>query len=204
MSNFIYPILPGLKPSIKVKPEWKNDVIEAWSGAETVLGRRQYPRYAYTLGYEVLRSAPAFAERQLLLAFFNFHRGRGESFLFVDEEDNAVTDERFGTTDGVATLYQLTRTMAYGGMRYQEPVFGYLGTPEIRCGKKLLAPGQDYTLSDNGQVTFASPGAAGQDLTWTGAYAMRVRFSDDTLEFDRFLQGLWQTANVTLISKVYP
>lgn len=204
MSNLFYPSFPGLKPTVRVRPEWKNEVIEAWSGAETVLGRRPYPRYVITLGYEVLRSDPALPERRQLLAFFNFHRAAGESFLFVDEEDNAVTDEPFGTTDGVTTVWQLTRSLSFGAGSYQEPVWAPTGNPVIKRGATTLIVGTDYTLGDTGQVVLTAAGTAGQALSWTGSYAMRVRFADDALDFERFLEGLWQVGTVKLISKVYP
>lgn len=199
MSDLIYPVLPGLKPTVRVQPEWKSEIIEAWSGAETVIGRRQFPRWRYTLSYEVLRSDAALSERAQLMAFFNRHRGAGESFLFVDEEDNAVVDQNFGTTDGSTKTFQLVRTID----DWIEPVWAVVGNPVIKRGATTLAVGVDYTLGSLGQVVLTSAGSPGQALTWTGSYAMRVRFERDELQFDRFLQGLWQVATVDLISKVF-
>ncbi|MFA6015898.1 MAG: DUF2460 domain-containing protein [Gallionellaceae bacterium] len=199
MSDLIYPALPGLKPVVRRRPEWRSDIIEAWSGEETVIGRRQFPRWVYTLSYEVLRSTAALPERAQLMDFFNRHRGSGESFLFVDEEDNAVVDQAIGTTDGVTTTYQLTRTL----YDWVEPVWVVTGTPVIKRAGVTLTVGTQYTIGSMGQLVLAAAGSAGQALTWTGSYAMRVRFAKDDLEFERFLQGLWQVGTVGLISKVY-
>lgn len=199
MSNLIYPSLPGLKPTVRRRPEWKSEIIEAWSGDETVIGRRQWPRWTYGLSYEVLRSDAALPERAQLMAFFNRHRGAGESFLFVDEEDHAVTDQVFGTTDGYIKTFQLVRTID----DWIEPVWAPTGTPVIKRGSTTLTQGIDYTLGTMGQVVFQSAPAAGQTLSWTGEYAMRVRFASDSLDFERFLHGLWQVGSVELISKVY-
>lgn len=199
MSNLIYPSFPGLKPNVIRRPEWKSDIIEAWSGEETVVGRRQFPRWVYTLSYEMLRSSAALAERAQLMAFFNRHRGSGESFLFVDEEDNAVVDQAIGTTDGVTTTYQLTRTI----YDWTEPVWAVTGTPVVKRAGVTLTAGTDYTIGSMGQLVLAVAGVSGNALTWTGSYAMRVRFARDDLEFERFLQGLWQVGSVSLISKVH-
>lgn len=199
MSDLVYPTLPGLMPKFLRKPAWKSDIHEAWSGEETVISRRQFPRWHYTLSYEVLRSDAALPERAQLMAFFNRHRGSGESFLYVDEEDNAVVDQNFGTTDGTTTTFHLVRTID----TWIEPVWAVTGTPVIKRGGTTLVAGTDYTIGSMGQVVMTIAGVSGLALTWTGSYAMRVRFTNDDLGFERFLRGLWQVGSVDLISKVY-
>jgi len=164
-----------------------------------VIGRRQFPRWRYTLSYEVLSSTAALPERAQLMAFFNRHRGMGESFLFVDEEDNAVVDQAFGTTDGVTTIFQLVRMID----DWVEPVWAVTGTPVIKRAGATLTAGTDYTIGSMGQLVLTAAGVSGNALTWTGSYAMRVRFGRDDLEFERFLQGLWQVGSVELLSKVH-
>jgi uncharacterized protein (TIGR02217 family) len=203
MSDHLYPSFPGIKPVVRVMPEWDNAVIPALGGQETIIGHRQYPRYLYTLSYEVLRSTEALPERRQLLAFFNYHRGRGESFLFTDPEDHAVTNERFGTTDGATSLWQLTRTLSFGAGSVQEPVWAPIAITSLKRGSTPLVAGTDYTLGSAGRITLTSAGSAGQDLTWSGTYAMRVRFQKDSLDFEKFLRGLWSIGSVQLYSKVY-
>lgn len=200
MTNLVYPSFPGLKPTVTRQPEWKTDVIEAWNGRETAIGRRPFPRWRYTLSYEVLRSYGAVQERAQLMGFFNIHRGQFDSFLYVDEEDNAVKDQPFGTTDGIAKTFQLCRPVD----TWVEPVWAPTGTPAIKRGSTPLAAGIDYTIGPTGIVTLTNAGAAGDTLTWTGTYAVRVRFATDQVAFEQFLQGFWQVASVVLLSKVFP
>lgn len=204
MSDYVFPSFPGLKPEVTVTPVFDSKVIESLSGAETVISNRAYPRYEFELGYEVLRSGASFVERQKLQAFFSRHRGRGESFIFVHEEDNAVADEQFGTTDGTTTTFQLTRTASFDAGTWKEPVFVVTGTPTIKKAGTTLTPGVHYTLGTSGQVILAAAGTGGQALTWTGGFGYRVRFKEDSIGFERFLSGLWKTGRVSLISKVYP
>lgn len=200
MTNLVYPTLPGLTPKVMRQPEWKTDVKEAWNGRETAICRRPFPRWRYTLNYEVLRSYGALQERAQLMGFFNLHRGQFDSFLYVDEEDNAVQDQPFGTTDGITKAFQLCRKID----SWVEPVWAPTGTPAIKRGATPLAAGIDYLIGSTGIVTLTNAGAAGDTLTWTGSYAMRVRFANDLVAFEQFLTGFWQVGSVVLLSKVFP
>jgi hypothetical protein len=53
-------------------------------------------------------------------------------------------------------------------------------------------------------VTLTNAGVGGDALTWTGSYAMRVRFASDVISFEQFLRGFWQVGSVVLLSKVFP
>lgn len=200
MSNDVYPSFAGLKPEVDRNPEWNTTVKEAVNGQETCVALRAWPRWRYTLTYEVLRSQySAFTERAQLMGFFNKHRAQFDDFLYLDEEDNAVAGQAFGVTDGVATLFQLARPID----TWIEPVWAPAAAPAIKRGDTLLVAGTDYTLGSTGQVQLASAGSSGQTLTWTGGYYMRVRFAKDTANFKRFMKGLWQTGSIELLSKVY-
>ncbi|HSD36080.1 MAG TPA: DUF2460 domain-containing protein [Rhodocyclaceae bacterium] len=201
MSNLVFPVLPGISVDIKRRPEWKTNIKEALNGQETSTAQRAWPRWRYTLSFEVLRSDHGFAERQKLQAFFNKHRGSFESFLFVDDEDNAVVEQSFGTGDGVATMFQLARPID----DWLEPVWAVAGSPApvIKKNNVVQTPISDYSIGSTGQVQFTLPPAAGHILKWTGSYYMRCRFSEDTLELERFLNGLWKSAKVEIISKVF-
>ena len=53
---------------------------------------------------------------------------------------------------------------------------------------------------DTGQVSFAAPPPAGEAITADFTYRFRVRFSDDTAEFENFMYQLWQLKQVKLQS----
>lgn len=201
MSNLVFPNLPGINIAVTRRPEWMTEVKEALNGQETAIAQRAWPRWHYTLQFEVLRSMQGQTERQQLEAFFNKHRGRADDFLFVDIEDSAVVDQAFGTGNGSATLFQLARPIG----DWLEPVWAPFTSPApvIKINGATQTVTTHYTIGTRGQVQFTTAPANGALLTWTGSYYMRVRFADDALELERFLQGLWKSAKVELISKVF-
>src|SRR3954469_943824 len=68
-------------------------------------------RTRYKIKIDRLRSDASFLEFQRLTNFYARHRGPLDSFLFSDPEDNAVTDHGFAIGNGVATSFQLQRTV---------------------------------------------------------------------------------------------
>ena len=58
-----------------------------------------------------------------------------------------------------------------------------------------------YTVdASNGLVTFVTPPTAGQAITADFTYWFRVRFVDDTAEFENFMYQLWQLKQIKLQS----
>ena len=51
-----------------------------------------------------------------------------------------------------------------------------------------------------GLVTFATPPPSGRVITADFTYYFRVRFADDTAEFENFMYQLWQLKQVKLQS----
>lgn len=187
MSDAVFPVLPGLKWNIKRASNWKTLKQESVSGKELSVALMTYPNRKYQLAYEVLR-AGAEAELQTLEGFFNARYGSHDTFLYSDPDDNAVTDEPFGTGNGTQTVFYLAR--ARGG--FTEPVQALNGAPTIKVGGVTKATPADYSISATGAVTFTSAPALDAPLTWTGAYYWRCKFTQDMAEFDQFLQDLWQ------------
>lgn len=187
MSDAVFPSLPGLKWNIKRANLWKTLKQESVSGKEMSVALMTYPNRRYSLAYEVLR-AGAEAELQTLEGFFNARQGSHDTFLYSDPDDNAVTDQSFGTGDGSTTVFYLARTR--GG--FTEPVQALNGAPTIKVAGATKAAPADYSISATGVVTFTSAPANGAALTWTGSYYWRCKFLQDMAEFDQFLQDLWQ------------
>lgn len=127
MSNAIYPSLPGLKPTVRRVPRFKTNIDESASGREFRAALMLYPTDRYVLGYEFLRDRNSTDELRTLMGFFRSRRGSFDSFLFDDEDDNAVTGQVFGTGNGATTQFQLVRSL--GG--FLEPVNDVNGTPSI-------------------------------------------------------------------------
>lgn len=126
MSDAVFPTLPGVKWNAKRTPIWKTLSEESVSGQDASVALMTYPLRRYTLSYELLR-AGALAELEQLEGFFNARRGRHDTWLYNDPDDNAATDQAFGTGNGTQTVFYLARTR--GG--FTEPVQSLNGVPAI-------------------------------------------------------------------------
>lgn len=189
MSNAVFPSLPGLKWGVRRTPEWSTTAKTSVSGREFRSANRVYPIWHYRLAYEFLRDKRAGVdELRTLVGFFNARKGRFDSFLFNDPDDNAVTDQGFGTGNGTQTSFQLVRT--FGGA--DDPVYDLNGAALIYKAGVLQTVTTHYTISATGLVTFTSAPTGGQALTWTGAYYWRCVFERDQMDFEKFLQELWE------------
>ncbi len=190
MSNAIFPTMPGIKWGSTKTPIWSTKVQKSASGRELRASYYSYPDWKFSLSYEVLR-ANALAELQTLVGFFNARQGSFDSFLYQDSDDKAVTSQAFGVGDGVTTKFQLARD--FGG--FIEPVVATSGSPSIYVGGALKTPATHYTLAD-GLVTFTTAPASGIFLTWTGEFYYRVRFVQDSADFEQFLHQLWSLKKI--------
>jgi len=192
MGNAVFPTLPGLMFNQTRTPIWKTITRETVSGREFRTGFMASPRYRFKLQFEFLRQDAVNSEFRTLLGFFNSQQGSMISFLYSDPDDNAVTAQAFGTGDASTTQFQLTRTL--GG--FAEPVYAVNGTPTIYVNGVAKTAGTDYTIGSTGIVTFTAAPAASAALTWTGSYYWRVRFLQDTTEFNKFMAGLFEAKSI--------
>ncbi len=192
MSDAIFPSMPGIKWGSTKTPIWSTKVQKTASGRELRAAYYSYPVWKFSLSYEVLR-ANALAELQTMVGFFNARQGSFDSFLYEDPEDSAVVNQGFGAVIAGQTKYQLVR--AIGGNT--EPITAPKGTPAISVGGVTKTAGTDYTVNNStGVVTFLTPITAGQQLTWTGGFYFRVRFLQDSVDFERFLHQLWSLKKI--------
>ena len=196
MSNSVFPALPGLGWSVMRTPMWSTNIQHTVSGREVRASFYSVPIYKYSLTYEVLRQAAAFTEWQSLIGFYNARGGAYDSFLFDDPNDDTATLQSFGTGDGTTVAFQLKRTL--GG--FAEPVYNTNATPQIFKAGVLQTVVTNYTISSSGLVTFVVAPAAAAALTWTGTYYWRLRFSDDSIDFENFAFLFWAAKKVDLVS----
>lgn len=118
MTNQVFPTLAGLGWATIRKPIWRTKVQSSVSGKEQRIEYMSFPLYEWTVNLGVLRTFAAGNELATLQGFFNQMLGQGDTFLFTDPDDNAITSQNIGTGDGTTLAFQLTR--AYGG--FTEPV----------------------------------------------------------------------------------
>lgn len=135
MSNAVFPDLPGLDIKTRKTPIWSTQIQTAVSGKELRASLFSYPLYKFGVSFEVLRSG-ALGELETVVGFFNSRKGRFDSFLFTDPEDNSVTGQAFGDCDGVTTAFALVR--AYGG--HVEPVMNLNGLITVDIGNYWQGP----------------------------------------------------------------
>jgi len=57
-----------------------------------------------------------------------------------------------------------------------------------------------YTLGATGLVTFVATPSMGAAIAWTGDFYTRVRFAQDSIDFEEFYYQFWQAKKVELIS----
>lgn len=203
MSNAVFPAgLVGLKFDRPKRPTFDTQIFRAASGRELRISLMAYPLWEYDLKYEVLRDQPNVAvpsspnnELKTLLGFFLKRQAAGDSWLFDDSTDDAVTDETFGIGDGVATVYTLQR--AYGG--FAEPVHNVNVLTNVKKAGVTLANPADYTIDAAGNVTFAVAPALGATLSWTGSFYYRCRFQEDGADFTQFMANLWDAKKISFV-----
>jgi hypothetical protein len=96
VSQYLFPFAsahPAIKISVSRTPLFSTKVFEAISGAEQRISWRSGPRYRYVLDFDFLRDS--YNEIQALLAFVEYHRGRFDSFVYLDPYTGTWVRVRF-------------------------------------------------------------------------------------------------------------
>lgn len=200
MSVQVFPSLPGLGFSWVRKPIWSTLKQRSVSGKRSALALWSYPLYEWELTYEFIRSAAATPEWQQLQAFFNSRQGAFDTFLLTDPDDNSVAAQALGTGDGVTRDFQLVR--ALGG--YVEPILAPNVITYIKKAGVTVDPA-DYTVSPwgtttPGNINFDTAPANGAAITASFSYYFPVEFLEDQMEFEKFMNQLWELKSVGLRS----
>jgi uncharacterized protein (TIGR02217 family) len=202
----IFPALPGLGWSVTKTPRFAGRTQNAISGRELRVLDQVNPIWTWTLTYSLLRDrwdaraatgpGVGYDELRTLAGFFLQQQGTFQPFLFDDPTDNTIGDQVFGTGDGGVRAFQLVRSM--GG--FVEPITA----PDIVSAIRFNGVRQDpagYTIdSETGSVTFATPPPDGHLITADFTYRFRVRFAEDSAEFENFMYQLWQLKQIKLQS----
>lgn len=195
MSNDIFPTLPGLTWNVVKQPEFSTQIQKSSSGKEVRVSYMSSPMYTFKLNYEFLRDKPNSGvpdapdnEFQTLAGFFLKRKGNFDSFLFSDPTDNQITNQVFGTGNGVKTQFQLIRT--WGGSTDIVQNVDTVSAYHIYINDEEV-DAEDYLLV-NGLITFNSAPESGSILTWSGKYYFRVRFNNNEAEFNQFLKNFWE------------
>lgn len=184
-----FPTLPGLSWPIVRTRMGKTMIQEAVSGKETRIQQWAYPKYKWSLSFEMLSVLVSSPEFQTLMGFINSISGQARPFYYFDPNDGAVTAQRFGSGDGVTTIFQLVRTL--GG--YTEPVIVPATIGSITVAGVATAA---FVRGAGGLIAFATPPAFGATLAWTGTYAWLCRMISDTTDFSQNMSTYYSTGKI--------
>jgi hypothetical protein len=110
MSNLLLPIPTCAYIKNRGPADDGVNVDRAASGKETRSTCYLTPIYTYSVNIESLNSLTRL-DYQALATFFQRHQGRLQSFLIEDPEDKTVTDHGFAVADGIASSFQIQRTV---------------------------------------------------------------------------------------------
>lgn len=194
MSNAIFPTFPGLQYDRKRIPKWSTLVQTSVSGKETRIALWSYPRYTYSVSFDLLRSAAAFTELQTLMGFFNLRQGSFDTWLFDDPEDDSVTAQWIGVGDGHTLSFQLVRS--YGA--WTDPI------KDVQVMSNVYLAGVNQTsgwsVGSTGLLTFTTAPGSGVAITATFSYYWRCRFLADEYEFNLASYQWWECKKLEWIS----
>jgi hypothetical protein len=210
----LYPTLDGLTYDVTWEPQFfnmKTDTTE--TGADIDLSLSSWPLHDFELTYSVLRNGfwndpqrYGGTEFATLMGFFLQTQGTFGRFLFLNPDDNKITGQAVGTTDGVTSVYgPLMRTFGVADYNGTEPV-GVVNT-----GATLVVYLDDvpqdsatYTILTDvpclQQIKFNSTPAAGKAITIDMSYWYYCKLPSNANTFRKFMSTLWDLNKITLHS----
>lgn len=202
MGTQIFPSLRGLSYPVVRSPVWSTNVLASISGKETAVALQAYPRWKWDLTINVLQTAAGIADFQQLIGFLNTLRGRFDTFLYQDADDNTVTGQAIGIGDGSTKSFPLVR--ALGG--FVEPVLAWNSVAATRVylnGTLQSVSNYGITLwgtSSPGVLTFTSAPASGAVITADLSYYWPCRMLQDNPSFSLFVQGMYDLKKLSFMS----
>lgn len=201
VSDHLLPMLPGLAWHVKKRPKFNTAIASHVSGREVRVSNYAYPIWEWEMKYEFLR-ADAHAELQQLMGFFLARSGAFDTFLYRDPtEDNQVQGHLLAMGDGSTTKFTLTKT--YGG--FTEPC-GYVDSSTLAIS--FRAPGASvpalqttgWSFVSPNQIVFSMPPPVGTQVLVDFTWYYRVRFAEDSQDYDNFMFDLWQLQKLSIQS----
>lgn len=188
-----YTPLPGLSIDVKKAPRFRTRVSESASGNETRYSQAEYPRWDFELSYEYLEDkSGAESSLKTILGFFLARRGSFESWLFKDPDDYLSEEGVCGIADGVTTEFPLCRTL--GGFNERVGQVDTENSISVFVDGVLVDPA-DYTVVLPNSLVFDTAPAEGT-ITATFQFFFACRFTEDSLDFEKFADKLWNLQQV--------
>lgn len=170
-------------------PERRTEIVTLANGFEERNTPWEHSRRRYDAGVG-LRSLN---DIETLIAFFEARAGQLHGFRWKDWSDYkscaplatpAPDDQLFGVGDGVAKIFQLTKTYQSGLQSYSRPIRKPVaGTVKIAIEGDTKIETVEYTVNhDSGEVTFVLAPDLGTRLTAGFEFDVPVRFDTDVIQ----------------------
>lgn len=158
------------------RPAWDVEIVRMDGGGEVRNSRWSQPLYSFDVSWPAAtRDDPVYLE---VSNAFHATGGGRDSFAFRDWADYQATDEGFGTGDGVATVFPLIKTYAFGTASFFRRI--YLPVSPIAIKKNGVTLSSGYSVNySTGVVTMSVAPALADVLTWTGEFNLPVRFPQE-------------------------
>ena len=191
-----WPTLPGVQYPVKKTPKFSTIVSDHVSGRQVRTALYANPIWQFELSISGLSGSSAYAglganSYQALLNLFLTCQGGYGTFLFTDASDNSASGQYLATGDGATYTFQFARQLVSGG--FLEPVGWLTGVSSVTVGG-VASSSWAYVLPN--QLSFNAPPVYGLPIAASFTYAYQCRFSDDTLDFEEFMQNLWETKSI--------
>ena len=202
MSNALFPTFKGLQWDVVKMPTWSTIIQRSASGRELRAALFSFPLWEFHLSFSWLPDRGAgVTDLKNLMGFFNQRNGSFDTFLYKDPTDNNISAQALGAGDGSTTQFQLVRT--YGG--FAEPIYNpELSSPAPQIFLNGVLQSSGYSINSTGLITFTSAQGNGVAVTGTFTFYYRVRFKDDTAEFNNFMYQLWELKQLHFVSVKQP
>jgi uncharacterized protein (TIGR02217 family) len=199
MSTQVLPSLVGLGFDVVRTPLWDTTVQTAVSGKETRIARQLEPRWRWELSYNVLRSAAGYNELQQLAGFFNARKGKFDTFLYQDADDNTVTNQTIGQGTGSKLTFPLLRS--FGG--FNEFMLAPNSVSAVYINGVVQSSGWTVSMwgaANPGVITFTTPPANNAPITADFSYYFPCRMSEDSVSFSLFISQHYRVKKFSFIS----
>jgi uncharacterized protein (TIGR02217 family) len=204
----IYPDVIGLSYVVVKRPIWSTGVSRAGSGRTVRVGYFSVNMWEFELKYDFLPDRQGGTTANDLKAVEGFFllpavSGGLGGFLFDDPDDDAATGQVIGVGDGSSTTWTIVRQFATGtGL---EPV-GYARTDKtLKVYLDSVAQSSStydvlQTVPMQQQLRFHTAPGAGKIITMDFWFYFYCKFQDDKLDFQKFMDKLWQQDKIVLES----
>ena len=198
--DVLYPFALGRNTS--VAPEFSTTVAVSTSGHERRNSLWSDARVSFDVGPGIRSEA----ELSELIAFFRARRGPARGFRISDPFDFStnqmtgtptMTDQLIGKGDGARADFQLIKSYGSG----EDPQIRPITRP--RAGTILIsvdgAPTSNWTLGDQGIVTFSQAPAAGAEVRAGFLFDVPVRFAEDRIDISGVSFAAGEAPSIPLI-----